>query len=153
MNTKVMTACNRILICPKECDGKHIALICSGGITSEAMEVAKRLKDKGHFARVVSMHTIKPMDVDEIRACMDDIGCILTIEENTVVGGMGSGVAEVLAEAGYGGSFKRMGMQDIYSSVVGDQNYLRQHYNLEADAIEQTALSLIMRNDGSGSQL
>lgn len=134
-------------------EGENIALICAGGITCEAMQVAERLDKQGYSARVVSMHTLKPLDEREIRACMDEIGCILSIEENTINGGLGSAVAEVLAEAGFSGRFRRMGMKDVYSSVVGDQDFLRQQYDLGADAIEENALALIQSNKRAGSEV
>jgi len=128
-------------------EGKDVSLICTGGITNEAMLAADQLEKVGYSVRVVSMHTVKPIDSDEVRDCLENTGGIVTIEENNIVGGLGGAVAEVIAEVGSNGFFKRMGMHDVYSSVVGSQEYLREYYKMDAPAIYKTALGLIQRND------
>ncbi len=126
-------------------EGRDVSLICIGGITLQAMEAARMLAKRGIEARVVSMHTLKPLDAEEIVSAMNETGGIVTLEENTVLGGLGSAVAEVIAETGKPVAFRRMGIQDIYSSIVGAQDYLLKHNNLDARAVCVTASELIGR--------
>ena len=80
--------------------------------------------------------TIKPIDIDSIvRACNETKG-IITVEENSLLGGLGGAVAEVCMDLDVKPkSFYRIGMRDEYSSIVGDQSYLRSHYGLDSKAI------------------
>ena len=127
-------------------EGTDISLISSGGIVHEAMLAADALQKMGYQARVVSLHTLKPVDREEIRDCIDHTRGIITIEENTICGGLGGAVAEIVAEAGGAGFFRRIGMDDIYSSVVGSQDYLRQYYRLDSSAIIETASEILRQN-------
>lgn len=117
-------------------EGTDFTIIASGGIAREALSAAKTLAKEGVNCRVVSMHTIKPIDSKEIKLAATETNGILTIEENTHVGGLGSAVAEVCMDTGcVPKRFERMGLDDCYSSVVGSQDYLRRHYQLDATAI------------------
>ncbi|KQX35637.1 hypothetical protein ASD04_12665 [Devosia sp. Root436] len=126
-------------------EGRDITIIGSGGVLAHADSVAQRLAERGLSARVVSMHTLKPLDDAEILDALRDTRAILTIEENTILGGLGGAVAEVIAESGRSVPFRRLGMQDVYSSVVGSQDYLRQYYGMGIDAILDASLKLIAR--------
>ncbi len=123
--------------------GTDLTLVASGGIIAEALAAADALLQDGVTVRVISMHTLTPIDCAEIVKAAKDTKAILTIEENTISGGLGGAVAEVLAESGLGVRFKRIGMQNTYSAVVGDQEYLRNFYRLDAPAIRETALALL----------
>ncbi|MCK5092860.1 MAG: transketolase [Gammaproteobacteria bacterium] len=127
-------------------EGSDVSLICTGGIIKEALLASELLKDQGINCRVISMHTIKPLDYNEIEACVNETGGIITIEENTILGGLGGAVAEYCLESGFVPKvFKRIGLNDIYSSIVGTQEYLRNKYNMDADAIVRTVHSLCAR--------
>lgn len=122
-------------------DGQDLALICTGGITNEALKAAEMANEKGLECSVFSFHTIKPIDQDTILEIVSRIGKIVTIEEHNIVGGLGSAVAEVIIDNGVSPSyFKRIGLMDTYSSVVGSQDYLRQHYKMDATAIFNTIM-------------
>ena len=120
-------------------DGQDVTLIATGGILGEALKAAETLALQNIQCRVHSVHTIKPLDVDTLKRAAKETGGIVTIEEHTVDGGLGSAVAETLMEAGvYPGFFARMGLRNTFSSVVGTQQYLRGIYSLNADAIAKT---------------
>ena len=90
------------------------------------------------------MHTIKPIDKSAIiKACVET-GVIITVEEHTVYGGLGSSVAEVLM---YGNTvpkkFLCIGLEAGFSSIIGSQAYLRQHYRLDANSITKRIRSLL----------
>ncbi|QDS99798.1 transketolase family protein [Adhaeretor mobilis] len=117
-------------------EGQDVTLIATGGIMSEALEAADTLQEQGIFARVLSLHTIKPLDQVAVIAAAKQTGGVITIEEHTVDGGLGSAVAETLLENDAApGFFRRMGLRGGFASIVGSQSYLRQQYGLDAEAI------------------
>lgn len=117
-------------------DGKDIAIISTGGVLKNASEARNHLYDHGHKAALYSMHTIKPIDKELIASLASSHKYIVTVEEHTVVGGLGSAVAEVLAQMpSPRAQLKIIGLQDCFSSVVGDQEYLRGVYGLSVNAI------------------
>lgn len=120
-------------------EGSDATLICIGAILSEALRAADIVAHEGIKLRVVGIHTLKPLDTDEIIAAARDTGGIVTLEEHSIIGGLGGAVAETLLEAGFApGFFRRMGLNDIYPSVVGDQNFLRAEYGMDACAVVTT---------------
>jgi transketolase len=122
--------------------GQDVTLAATGGILAEALQAAGLLASEGIEARVLSVHTIKPLDVKTLSAAARDTGGIVTIEEHTVSGGLGGAVAEALLEAGAPPRFFfRMGLRDTFSSVVGSQQYLRKVYSLDAPSIARVASS------------
>jgi len=94
-------------------DGKDVAIIANGDTVRLAIEAAKELSAKGVSARVVDMHTIKPLDVDCVVDCVNNIGKIITVEDHNILNGLGSAVCEVVAEMGKG-KVKRVGIQDQF---------------------------------------
>ncbi|MBQ8113964.1 MAG: transketolase family protein [Kiritimatiellae bacterium] len=94
-------------------DGKDVAIIANGDTVRLAIAAAKELENKGISARVIDMHTIKPLDVDCVTACVNDIGKIITVEDHNLLNGLGSAVCEVAAEMGKG-KVKRVGIQDRF---------------------------------------
>lgn len=128
-------------------DGNDVALFATGGIVSEALLAADLLVAQGIRASVIDVHTIKPLDKDGIAAVARRTRAVVTIEEHNVIGGLGGAVAETLLEAGVTGlAFRRIGLQDQYSSVVGDQGYLRRIYHLDATAIVASIIDLLSHN-------
>ena len=94
-------------------DGKDVAIIANGDTVILAIEAAKALEAKGIAARVLDMHTVKPLDVEAVAACVNDIGKIITVEDHNIINGLGSAVCEVAAEMGKG-IVKRVGIQDQF---------------------------------------
>jgi len=118
--------------------GRDVTLAATGGILGEALLAADALASEGIEARVLSVHTIQPLDVETLCAAARETAALVTIEEHTVSGGLGGAVAEALMEAGvFPSAFVRMGLRDSFSSVVGSQQYLRKIYSLDAAAIAQ----------------
>ena len=79
-------------------DGKDVTIIATGLMVSEALEAAKALREQGVDARVINIHTIKPIDRDIIVKAAKETGRIITVEEHSVIGGLGSAVADVVTE-------------------------------------------------------
>ncbi len=94
-------------------EGKDVAIIANGDTVRLALEAAEVLAKDGITARVLDMHTIKPLDVDAVKACVNDIGKIITVEDHNIINGLGGAVCEVVAEMGKG-IVKRIGIQDQF---------------------------------------
>src|SRR5262249_41247286 len=99
-------------------EGDDLTIIATGSEVRPSLDAADRLAADGLQARVVAMHTIAPLDHEEILAAARETGAILSVEEHNVTGGLGSAVAEVLAEAGAGVRFRRHGAPDEHV-VIG----------------------------------
>jgi len=94
-------------------EGSDLAIIANGDTVRLALEAADKLAEEGIRARVLDMHTIKPLDEEAVNACIDDCGRIITVEDHNILNGLGSAVAEVIAERGKG-KLKRIGVQDQF---------------------------------------
>lgn len=94
-------------------DGDDITIISTGLMTTEAIKAVEQLKAEGVNARLINIHTIKPIDKDIIIKAAKETGHIVTVEEHSVIGGLGSAVAEVLAEE-YPCKVTRIGVQDVF---------------------------------------
>lgn len=116
--------------------GNDLAIIATGGIVEEALKAAETLAAQNLQARVLSVHTIRPLRPESILAAARETRGIITLEEHTVDGGLGGLIAETLLEQGLPPRrFKRMGLRNGFSAIVGSQAYLRKRYELDADAI------------------
>jgi len=126
-------------------EGSDLAMISTGGMLDTAVQVAERIARLGLHARVLSMHTIKPLDRDSVLAAARETGAIFTLEEHSVIGGLGGAVAEVLAESGeLRVPFRRIGLPSEFSSHVGSQEYLRACNGLSASAIVDTVRATLI---------
>ena len=94
-------------------DGKDITIVATGLMVAEAVEAAKTLAEEGIDARVINIHTIKPIDKDIIVEAAKEPGAIVTVEEHSVIGGLGSAVCDVLAE-NYPAKVTKIGVNDEY---------------------------------------
>lgn len=124
--------------------GNDITLISTGAQLYDTLKAADALAEQGIQARVLSMHTVKPLDTDAVLQAAEETSAIFTIEEHSIVGGLGGAVAEVLLESDHRPRhFKRIGLKSTFSSVVGDQEYLRAHYGLDTAGILKTVRSVL----------
>lgn len=94
-------------------DGVDVAIIANGDTVCIALDAADRLAEAGIKARVLDMHTIKPLDTQAVTACIEEIGRIVTVEDHNILNGLGSAVADIVAESGKA-KLKRVGVQDCY---------------------------------------
>ena len=116
--------------------GGDLTLISTGGMLGTAMQIADLLQAADLQTRVLSMHTVKPLDTAEIKCAVRDTGAVFTLEEHSVAGGLGGAVAEYLAENCRGAMvFNRFGLPPEFSSFVGSQEYLRARHGLTAAAV------------------
>ncbi len=122
-------------------DGSDVTIISTGIMTPAAMEAAGHLAAEGIDARVVDMHTLKPIDVDIIRKAAEDTGCIVTAEEHSVIGGLGSAVAEVVCQE-CPVPMAMVGQQDTFGES-GLPDELLEKYGMTAAAIEEKVKYLV----------
>lgn len=123
-------------------DGDDLSIITAGSEVRACIDAAERLAEDGVGARVLDMHTVDPLDRDEVLAAARETGAVLTVEEHNVTGGLGSAVAETLADAGVGIRFRRHGVPDEHV-VIGPPAALYNRYRLDAAGVEAVARELI----------
>lgn len=122
-------------------DGKDVAIIANGDTVRLALTAAEQLAERGITSRVLDMHTIKPLDIDRVNACIDEIGRIITVEDHNILNGLGSAVAEIVAESGRG-KLKRIGIQDQFGQSAPYERLLEMN-GITADNIAAQAEILI----------
>lgn len=127
--------------------GGDLTLVSTGGMLETALQAAELLHRSGLETRVLSMHTVKPLDAHAVHAAARETGAVFTLEEHSVDGGLGGAVAELLAEAGEGPfTFRRFGLPSAFSSFVGTQEYLRAQYGLTAEALASAIASILEKD-------
>lgn len=110
--------------------GTVVTILSNGAITQVALQAAELLGQEGISTEVVDMATIKPLDEELIKQRLNSRKIIVTLEEHNIIGGFGSAVAEVVAEHPKKARFRRIGIRDIYSTVFGNQSFMRELNNL-----------------------
>ena len=121
--------------------GKDAMIISCGSIIYECMMASKLLQDKGLDVGVLDMHTIKPFDKDAVLRYAKQTGAIVTVEEHSVNGGLGSAVAEALCEEGIPAKFKRIGLPDAFA-LLGPLDQVYARYGLDRGGIVETILKM-----------
>lgn len=124
--------------------GSDVTIISTGSILPVVANVTERLHKEGVQTRLLSMHTVKPIDRDAIIQAAAETESIVTVEEHTLMGGLGSAVAEVLADSEkFNIPVKRIGLPSVYTTDVGDQDYLRMKFGLDEEGIFNTISSFL----------
>lgn len=121
-------------------EGSDAVIIATGSILYNAKGAVEILRRKGIHARLINIHTIKPIDKDIILKAAKETGALFTVEEHSVIGGLGSAVAEILAESGCKARLKRLALPDEFIKEVGSGKYLREKNNLTEDGIVRAVL-------------
>ena len=124
-------------------EGSDITIIATGIMVAAALEAAEKLAAEGINARVLDMHTIKPLDITAVVDAARTTGAIVTAEEHNIIGGLGSAVAEVLAEHSPV-PMKRVGVRDVFGES-GKPAELLQHFGLTTDGIIEAVHQVIKR--------
>ena len=124
-------------------EGTDLTLIATGGILEEAVLAAKELEQFGLDVKILGIHTVKPIDKEEILKSALETGGLVVIEEHNKDGGLGSAVAEVCMDhAVLPNKFLRIGLNNTFSSIVGSQHYLRAQYEIDHKAIVSSVMRL-----------
>ncbi|MBN2239560.1 MAG: transketolase [Dehalococcoidales bacterium] len=125
-------------------DGRDVTLISTGGMLQNSIQAAELLDTQGISTRIISMHTVKPLDNEAILSAAKETNYIFTIEEHSIIGGLGSAVSETLLESPdtpvY---FKRLGLKDTYSTRIGSQEFLKDINGLSPEGIKSTVMDFV----------
>lgn len=125
-------------------DGSDLTLISTGGLLQTAAKVAEELARQGVEARVLSMHTLKPLDTESVLAAARVTGAVFTLEEHSITGGLGSAVAEALAECeDFHIVFHRIGLPPVFSPHIGTQEYMQKQHGLDPQSVVESVLTLL----------
>lgn len=125
-------------------DGSDAAVIFTGTIGHNCKLAVEELAKSGIKCRLISMHTVKPIDADAIKEAAIRTNAIITVEEHNMCGGLGSAVAEVLMDSGTGKvPFKRLALPDVNVSKIGSQAWLRDQYGLGVKDIAKAVKELL----------
>jgi transketolase len=125
--------------------GSDLAFIATGETVYPALEAARQLRSlHGLEATVISMHTIKPLDLALLKETAEATGAIITVEEHSIYGGLGEACAAHLLQNGYNKPFRIVGIPDEYT-VTGSQTDILRHYGICKDGLTDTALKLVKK--------
>lgn len=123
-------------------EGKDVLVISAGQIVADALDCAEKLEKEGISVEVIDMFCIKPLDTELILKEAVGKKAVVTFENHSIIGGLGSAVAETLMEAGIQTKFKRHGVNDVFGQV-GTQSFLQKEFKLTATDLEDTIKSLL----------
>lgn len=125
-------------------EGRDLAILATGNMLETAVRAAEALELDGLHATVLSVHTIKPLDEGAILNVATRVPLVATLEEHSIIGGLGSAVAELLAEAGLSRPplFKRFGMPSSFPSTVGGTEFLRRSMGIDTTSVVAELRSL-----------
>lgn len=127
-------------------EGTDVTIISAGGVLSLVAEAAQVLTSRGISARVLSMHTLKPLDEDAVVKAARETRAIIAVEEHSRFGGLGGAVAEVLAESDVANvGFRRIALPSAFCTQAGSQHHLRTSWGLSAPAIVLAAEQMLKR--------
>ena len=128
-------------------DGSDALIVTTGVTLQPALAAAAQLEQSGISAAVLHMHTVKPFDAEALLAHANRVPAVLSVEEHTIIGGLGSAVAESLAEANFSTPkrFKRMGIPDVFPDKYGSQASLMARYGLTGEGIATELQRLLAR--------
>lgn len=121
-------------------EGSDAYILTSGNILPSAIDAAYLLSQQGYKVGVASFPTVKPIDVEYLRKVCDRTDRIYTLEEHTIVGGFGSAVCETVCSFDKRPRVIRLGLNDTYCAIVGNQQYLEKHFGLDGESVAQRVL-------------
>ncbi len=124
--------------------GKDVTIIASGHLVSRSIEAAELLKKEGIDARVINIHTVKPLDTPLVRKCAEETRAIVTAEEHSIIGGLGSAVAEALSGE-YPVPVEMVGIADTFAETAPDHNSLLDFYGMAVEDISAAAQRVLSR--------
>ncbi len=126
-------------------EGEDALFITTGITLKVALQAAEKLKTEGINVSILHLPSIKPLDVETLLAHIQKVPVILTIEEHSIIGGLGSAIAELIAENDFNSikRFKRIGLPDVFPEKYGSQASLMEYYRITPDAVAQVTKKLL----------
>jgi transketolase len=125
--------------------GNDATIVACGAVTKLALDAAEVLSTKGVQARVLNVHTVKPFDSEAVLEAASETRVMISVEEHSIIGGLGSAVAEVLAEGCVGVPFRRFGVRDTFCYGVGSQEYHLRRQGVTVETMVETITGLLDR--------
>lgn len=122
-------------------DGTDITIFATGVAVAESLKAQEDLKEKGINIRVMDVHTIKPIDEEMIVKCAKETKRLISIEDHSIIGGLGSAIAEVLSDK-YPAKLERMGIKDTFG-MSGKAEELMKYFKIDKDAIVQKIVNFL----------
>jgi transketolase len=128
---------------------RELLLIATGIMVHRALQVADQLNSEGIQAGVINVHTIKPLDIETLSSYISKTPNVITLEEHSIIGGLGSSVAQLIAEGVRHpqGQFKIMGIPDCFPDKYGRQGDLINYFGLEEPALYSEAQRMIATSE------
>ena len=124
--------------------GTDAYILTAGGIMESGMEAAKSLEEKGFSVGLASFPTIKPLDTEYLAGLCQKVSTLFTLEEHTIIGGFGGAVCEFVSGLpDHRARVVRLGLHDVYSSIVGNQDYLRRHFKLDGESVAASVQAVL----------
>jgi transketolase len=123
-------------------EGEDVAIFATGEAVYPALQAARKLQSQNIGVTLVSMHTIKPLDVELLKSVAEKTRAIVTVEEHSIYGGLGEACASFLLQQGISKPFRIIGIPDEYT-VTGSQQDIFNHYGITEEGISNVALSLL----------
>lgn len=124
-------------------EGRGVAIFTTGAIYDEVDKALAILEENGITPTVYSFPTVKPIDKETIKKCAESHTIVVTCEENNIMGGFGSAVSEVMTDNGLNSRLIRIGIDDTFCGVVGDQSYLRDIYGMSGKKIAEKIIEAL----------
>lgn len=124
--------------------GNDIAIFTTGSILEKVLKVESKLKVLNINAKIISIHTLKPFDCDLVEHIANSTKKIFSIEEHNCIGGLGSAIAEVIADRNLNTEFYRIGLKDIFAQGYGTQQEVRMQNNLDANGVYKQMIDILL---------
>lgn len=125
------------------CPGNDITIVGTGNILLDVLKARETLLQEGVSVRVINIHTIKPFDTQIIKKAVSETKGIITVEDHNMIGGLGSAVAEAIAESGMGTRFRRIGLENSFSKGYGTYAQVKEMNGLGKQKIIDVVYSII----------
>jgi len=132
--------------------GDDVTLVTTGVTLQIALDAASRLAEKGISAGVLHMHTVKPLDSTALMERLSMVPALVTIEEHSLMGGLGSSVAELIAESDLNMSFRRIGIPDVFPYQYGRQEDLMRIFGLTPENVVTVVTDMLGANSQIGAR-
>jgi transketolase len=126
-------------------NGRDVVFLATGETVYPALKTAEQMELSGYSCRVISMHTIKPLDTETVIRAAEECRAVVTVEEHHMAGGLGEACAAILIQANVKVPFKIVGIPDEYT-MTGNQLEIFTHYGLTAPGLARTAITLLEGN-------
>jgi transketolase len=122
---------------------KDVVLIATGRMVTKAIEVSEKLSSHSIGSVVVDLYMIKPLNLELLYAVINGAKAVVTIEEHSIIGGVGSAISEIIAEKGFKCNFRRIGLPDEFCHQYGNRDFLHKLNKLDIETMTEIILEML----------